>query len=157
MSNEVITSALLVIASVIAVVAFVNAILPSVQGMAYSYNSLADDMEVEVTTDMDIIFISSQGDNISVWIKNVGSSRIPLSHLSMSDFFITSSSVYWHPNFQDNSTPTWDYTLENGGGNTWDSGETIMANIELSSLPSDTYNINFVLYNGVSDSDIFSK
>lgn len=157
MSNEVITTSILVIASVVAVVALVNAVVPSMNELSRSYTSLADEMNTEVKTDFDIIFVDTEGNNVSVWIKNVGSSRIPISYFGMSDIFITSTSNYWHPDFESASNPTWNYTLENGDGNTWDSGETIKTIIELDSLPSDTYRLNFVLYNGVSGSDIFSK
>lgn len=157
MAKEVITSAILVIVSVIAAVAFVNAVLPSVYGLSDSYNSVAHNMEDQFKTDIDIIFIYSEEDNVSVWIKNVGSSSIPLSQLKYCDVFIISSSNYWNPGFESNSTPSWKYTLENGDGNTWNRGETIKASIELGALPSDIYKITFFLYNGVSTSDTFSK
>ncbi|HII79676.1 MAG TPA: hypothetical protein HA261_04580 [Methanosarcina sp.] len=157
MSKEVIASAILVIVSVIAAVAFVNAILPSVYGLSDSYNSIAYNMEDQFKTDIDIIFIYPDGNNVSVWIKNVGSSNIPLSQLQFSDIFIMSSSGYWNPGFESASTPSWKYTLENGGGDTWNRGETIKATITLDSLPSDIYKITFFLYNGVSASDTFSK
>ncbi|KKG10371.1 hypothetical protein [Methanosarcina sp. 2.H.A.1B.4] len=157
MAKEVITSAILVMVSVIAAVTFVNAILPSVYGLSESYNSVAHNMEDQFKTDLDIIFIYPEDNNVSVWIKNVGSSNIPLSKLQYCDVFILSSSNYWNPGFESNSTPSWEYTFENGGGDTWDRGETIKAAISLDSLPSDIYQITFFLYNGVSTSDTFSK
>lgn len=157
MSKEVIASAILMIVSVIAAVAFVNAILPSVYGLSDSYNSIASNMEDQFKTDIDIIFIYPDGNNVSIWIKNVGSSNIPLSQLQFSDIFMMSSSSYWNPVFESASAPSWKYTLENGGGDTWNRGETIKATITLDSLPSDIYKITFFLYNGVSTSDTFSK
>jgi len=156
MSKEVITSAILVIVSVIAAVAFVNAILPSVYGLSESYSSVARSMEDQFKTDIDIIFIYPDGNSVSVWIKNVGSSNIPLSQLQFCDVFIMSSSGYWNPGFESASNPSWDFTLENGDGDTWDRGETIKASITLDNLPSDLYQITFFLYNGVSTSDTFS-
>ncbi|HIH74271.1 MAG TPA: hypothetical protein HA306_03105 [Methanosarcina sp.] len=156
MSKEVITSAILVIVSVIAAVAFVNAILPSVYGLSDSYSSVARNMEDQFKTDIDIIFIYPDGDNVYVWIKNVGSSNIPLSQLQYCDVFIMSSSGYWNPEFESVSNPSWEFTLENGDGDTWNRGETIKASIKLDNLPSDIYKITFFLYNGVSTSDTFS-
>jgi flagellar protein FlaG len=156
MSKEVITSAILVIVSVIAAVTFVNAILPSVYGLSESYSSVSRNMEDQFRTDIDIIFIYPDGNNVSVWVKNVGSSNIPLSQLQLCDVFILSSSNYWNPGFESNSTPSWECTLENGDGDTWNRGETIKAAIELDYLPSDIYQITFFLYNGVSTSDTFS-
>jgi len=156
MSKEVITSAILMIVSVIAAVAFVNAVLPSVYGLSDSYNSVARSMEDQFKTDIDIIFIYPDGNNVSVWIKNVGSSNIPLSELQFCDVFIMSSSGYWNPGFESASTPSWEYTLENGDGDIWNRGETIKVAIELDALPGDIYKISFFLYNGVSTSDTFS-
>lgn len=158
MAKEVITSAILVIVSVIAAVTFVNAILPSVYGLSESYSSVAHNMEDQFKTDIDIIFIYPDGntDTVYVWIKNVGSSNVPLSQLQYCDIFILSSSNYWNPGFESASNPSWEYTLENGDGDTWNRGETIKAAIELDALPGDIYKITFFLYNGVSTSDTFS-
>lgn len=156
MSKEVIASAILIIASVVAVVAFVNAILPSVYSLSGSYSSVAQSMEDQFKSDIDIIFIYPDGNNIYVWVKNVGSSNIPLEKLEYSDIFIMYSSNYCNPGFESASNPKWDFTLVNGGGDTWDRGETIKATITLDSMPSDLYKITFFLYNGVSTSDTFS-
>jgi flagellar protein FlaG len=158
MSKEVIATALLLIASVIAVVAFVTAVIPTVYDLSSSYNSIANNMEDQFKTDIEIIFIYPEGDHVSVWIKNVGSSSIPLSKLQYSDVFIMSPSNYWNPSFESNSTPSWDYTLVNGAGDTWKKGETIKAEVSFNeTLPSNNYQISFFLYNGISASDKFSK
>lgn len=156
MSKEVIASAILVIVSVIAAVAFVNAILPSVYTLSGSYSSVAQSMEDQFKSDIDIIFIYPDGDNVYVWIKNVGSTNIPLTQLEYCDIFIMSSSSYCNPGFESASNPSWDFTLANGDGDTWNRGETIKATITLDSLPGDIYKISFFLYNGVSASDTFS-
>lgn len=159
MAKEVITTAILLIASVIAVVAFVNAVIPSVYELSNSYNSIAGTMEDQFKTDMDIIFVYPGENNVSVWIKNVGTSSIPLSKLNYSDVFVLSSTNYWNPGFESNSTPSWNYTFVNGdlNGDAWNHGETLRAEINFDTLPSDSYQITFFLYNGVSASDKFSK
>jgi flagellar protein FlaG len=156
MSKEVITTAILVMVSVIGAVAFVNAILPSVYSLSGSYSSVAQSMEDQFKSDIDIIFIYPDGNNIYVWVKNVGSSNIPLSQLEYSDIFIMSSSDYCNPGFESASNPSWDFILANGDGDTWNRGETIKATINLDSLPPGICKITFFLYNGVSTSDTFS-
>lgn len=158
MSKEVITSAILIIVSVIAAVSFVNAILPSVYGLSESYSSVANTMEDQFKSDIDIIFIYPEGNYVFVWVKNVRSSNIPLSKLQFCDVFLLSSSNYWNPSFESALSPSWVYTLENGdSGDTWNRGETIKIAINLDSLPAGTYKISFFLYNGISVSDTFSK
>ena len=53
--------------------------------LSESYSSVAQSMEDQFKSDIDIIFIYPDGNNIYVWIKNVGSSNIPLSQLNYSD------------------------------------------------------------------------
>jgi flagellar protein FlaG len=160
MAKEVIVTAILLIASVVAVVAFVDAIIPSVYDLSNSYSSLADNMGDQFKSAIDIVFIypDPSGNNVSVWVKNVGSTNIPLSKLRYCDIFVLSSSNYWNPRFESSTTPSWNYTLVNGNGDTWNRGETIKASIyfDNGSLPSNTTQITFFLYNGVSASDKFS-
>ena len=157
MSKEVITTAILMIASIVAVVAFVNAVLPAVYGLSESYTSLSRNMENQLKTDINVIFIYPEDNNVSVWIKNVGSSSIPFSQLQYSNVFVFSSSGYWDANFESGTLPSWDYTLENGDGNDyWNRGETLKLTIDFQDLEPGTYKLNFFLYNGVSASDTFS-
>jgi flagellar protein FlaG len=162
MAKEVIVTAILLIASIIAVVAFVDAVIPSVYDLSNSYSSLADHMGDQFKTAIDIVFIypNPAGNSVSVWIKNIGSTDIPLSKLNYSDIFVLSSSNYWNPGFKSNTSPWWNYTVVNGnGGDSWNRGETIKVSIYFDnvSLPSNTTTqITFFLYNGVSASDKFS-
>ena len=57
MAKEVIVTAILLIASVVAVVAFVDAIIPSVYDLSNSYSSLADNMGDQFKTAIDIVSI----------------------------------------------------------------------------------------------------
>jgi len=162
MAKEVIVTAILIISSVVAVVAFVNAIIPSVYDLSYSYKSLAANTEDQFKTAIEIIFVYPEPEtepgeyNVYVWIKNVGSTNIPLSQLNKSDIFVLSPSNYSNPGFESDSLPSWNYTLVNKNGDTWNRGETLKASIHFDDLTSNTYQITFFLYNGVSASDKFS-
>jgi flagellar protein FlaG len=157
MAKEVIVTAILIISSVIAVVAFVNAIIPSVYDLSNSYNTLANNMGDQYKTAIDIIFVHPDENNVNVWVKNIGSTNIPLSKLRYCDIFIFSHDDYWNPGFESNSTPSWNYTLDNGNSDTWNPGETLNVSIHFVTLPNNTYQITYFLYNGVSASDKFSK
>ncbi len=157
MAKEVIVTAILIISSVIAVVAFVNAIIPSVYDLSNSYNSLANNMGDQLKTAIEIVFIHPDGNNVSVWIKNVGSTNIPISQLRYSDIFILSPSGYSNPVFESTSKPSWNCTLANGNDDTWNRGETLNVSINFDTLQTGNYQMTFFLYNGVSASDKFSK
>jgi len=157
MAKEVIVTAILIISSVIAVVAFVNAIIPSVYDLSNSYNSLANNMGDQLKTAIEIVFIHPDGNNVSVWIKNVGSTNIPISQLRYSDIFILSPAGYSNPVFESTSKPSWNCTLANGNDDTWNRGETLNVSINFDTLQTGNYQMTFFLYNGVSASDKFSK
>ncbi|AGK60854.1 hypothetical protein Asulf_00846 [Archaeoglobus sulfaticallidus PM70-1] len=159
MAREVITTSLLVIASIIATIALINAVFPSLAQMASSFTSLANNLNERVETNVDIIFViaSSSTDTVNIWIKNIGSNKIPNTLIEKSDLFIYSSSMYLHVPYNDSSPPTWTYSFENGDGDDyWENGETINITVQLSSLPAGEYTANFILYNGVSTKDTFS-
>jgi flagellar protein FlaG len=163
MAKEVIVTAILLIASIIAVVVFVNAIIPSVYDLSYSYSSLADNMGDQFKTAIDIVFIypNLTDNSVSVYVKNVGSTNIPLSKLQYCDIFVLCSSNYWNPHFENNTAPSWNYTIENGNvgvGDTWNPGETIKVYIKFDTIdkPKNTTQLTFFLYNGVSATDKFS-
>lgn len=162
MAKEVITTAILIMASVIAAVAFVNAVLPSVYELSHSYNSVARNMEDQLKTDIEIIFVypddEGEGDNVSLWIKNVGSSEIPFTQLKYCDIFLSSSNQFINPDFESELDPSWEYVPMTANDDMWSRGETIKVTIK-SGIPLQTgkYQISFYLYNGVSVSDTFSK
>lgn len=158
MVDQVVVTAILIIASVIAVVAFVDAVIPSVYDLSNSFNSFANNIGDQYQTAIAVVFVYPQGNNVTIWMKNVGSTDIPFSKVNCSDFFVYSSSNSWHPVFESNLTPSWNYVLVNGnGGDMWVPKETIQVSIHLDSLSSNTtYQVKCSLYNGVSSLDVFS-
>ncbi len=154
MSKEVITTALLVIATVVAVTVFTASMLPSVRDLLNAYSSLTNKLSDRVKTDIKIIFIKVNDTELTFWVKNIGTNRIPLPMLNLSDVFVVSNNVSYHFTLSDSSIS---YVIENNDGdNYWESGETLRITINLS-LSSDDYLLIFVLYNGVKTSDVFSK
>ena len=154
MSKEVITTSLLVIATVVAVTIFAASMLPSVRDLLNAYSSLTNKLNDRVRTDIKIIFIKVNDTTLTFWAKNIGTNRIPLSLLNFSDVFIVSSDSSYHFVFSDSNVS---YVIENNDGDDyWESGETLKVVIDVS-LSSDDYSLIFVLYNGVKTSDVFSK
>ncbi|ADB58437.1 hypothetical protein [Archaeoglobus profundus] len=154
MTREVITNALLVIATVVAVSIFTTAMIPSIRDMSNTYYSMTSKLGERVGTDIRIIFIESTDTSLTFWVKNIGTSRIAVPLLNLSDVFIVSNSTSYHFTLSDSSVS---YSIENGDGdNYWEEGETLRVNIDVS-LPSGSYILNFVLYNGVGDSEVFSR
>jgi flagellar protein FlaG len=168
MAREVISTSILIIATVVAVSAAIMVIIPSIRDLSGSYASLAGNLNDKVETDIEIIFIKATPDatnttvSVSFWVKNTGSNDIPDALIQRSDIFIYSSDRYLH--FTPTDTQV-SYIIENGDGDTdWEKSETLKISIEnlstdpnlSDSLPSGEYTLTFVLYNGVEASDVFS-
>lgn len=154
MTREVITNALLVIATVVAVSIFTTAMIPSVRDMSNTYYSLTTKLKERVGTDIKIIFVEVTDNSLTFWVKNIGSNRIAVSLLNLSDVFIVSNTTSYHFTLSDSNVS---YTIENGDSdNYWEDGETLEVNVSVS-LDSGEYTLTFVLYNGIEDSEIFSR
>ncbi len=158
MSREVISTSILLIATVIAVSAAVMVIIPTIRDLSHTYTSVAGNLNEKVETDMEIIFVKAvqNGENVDVyfWVKNTGETKIDLDLIARSDIFITSTSVFLHFTASDASVS---YTIENGDSDSyWEKSETLRFNVTNLSLSSDEYTLTLVLYNGVKASECFS-
>jgi len=161
MAREVISTSILMIATVVAVTAAIMVILPAVKDLAHSYTSVSGKLNDRVETDIEIIFVkvskSETKLNVYFWVKNTGSRKLDIDLIRMSDIFFTSSSSYVHFTAQH---PSVKLSIENGDGDSyWEYGETLkvsVENIDISLMPSDEYLLTFVLYNGVKASSYFS-
>ncbi|MET1123755.1 MAG: hypothetical protein ABWW66_00645 [Archaeoglobaceae archaeon] len=157
MSREVITTSILLIASVVAVTAAIMVILPAIKDLSHTYTSVATRLNEKVETDFEIIFVkavqNSSGVDVSFWVKNVGK-PINIDLLNNSDVFIVSSSQFFHFTLTD---PNVSYSIENGDGDSyWETGETLNVTATSLQLQSGVYELTLVLYNGAKESDWFS-
>ena len=156
--EKTITTALLVIASIVATVALINAIIPAAgkgTGALITANSSAAD---RIKTDIDIVFASgnSTGDDITFWAKNVGS--IPVKAIDTSDIFLTTPSEIKRIPYDGSGSPTkpyWIYTIE-GGGTDWTQAVTVKFNIYLTSGTTGLHKVDMGLYNAVRAAKEFS-
>lgn len=161
MAREVISTSILMIATVVAVTAAIIVILPAVKDLAHSYTSVSGNLNEKVETDIEIIFVKVTSNatkvNVYFWVKNTGSTRLDADLIRMSDIFFTSSTTYLHFTGSDTGVT---FTIENGDGDEyWERGETLkvaVENIDANQMPQDEYLLTFVLYNGVRANDYFS-
>ena len=90
MSSETITTALFLISAVIAAGVLINAVYPVVYNMAGTFSSTTHESDVRMRTDFKVIStVASAGSpgTSQVWMKNIGSERIPLTDIRKSDVF----------------------------------------------------------------------
>jgi flagellar protein FlaG len=158
--DKVITSGLLIIASIVAAMALINAVLPAMNessGALVAANSAAAD---RIRTDIEIVHVASDvsspsEDQVIIWVKNIGPNKI--SPIESSDIFLTMPSTIKQLSYGSSSgTEYWDYVLENG--TEWTQGVTIKMTAHLSngSVTSGSYSVSVSVYNAVSASKDFS-
>ena len=166
MSAETFTTAMFLITAVIAAGVLVNAVFPVVYNMAGTFSSASHESDQRMRTDFKVIatYASASGQNGQVWVKNIGSTRIPSADIMHSDVFTGPQGKF------DRFTYTPDppaeggfWTAEWSPGHTsdyWGPGETIKVSfmfypgVKTPALGEDVY-FQFVLPDGIWRSSEF--
>ena len=153
--EKAITSALLIIASIVAAMALINAAIPAASkssGALLMANSEAAD---RISTDIEIIHATGNAstNQITVWVKNVGIKNIV--PVSSSDIIVTApSDVLRLPYDEGCSNESWDYSIEEGGTD-WDKTATVKFILE-TSVVTGVYNVKVSVANAVRATKDFS-
>lgn len=158
--DKAITSALLIIASVIAAMALINAVIPAIgksSGALVTANAAAAD---RIRTDIEIVHVASDTssgseDQIIVWVKNIGLTNI--SPIESGDVFLTTpTEVKRLSHGSGSGAEYWDYTIENG--TEWTQTVTVKMTLHLdnASVTAGGYNVIVNVYNSVNASKDFS-
>ena len=153
--EKVITTALLMIASVIAATALINAVLPAANkssGALLSANSVAAD---RIKTDIEIVHASGNdtSNKITMWVKNIGTKNIV--PISASDVILTTpSDVLRLPYVSGCSSECGDYFVEDSGSD-WKQSVTVKFTLS-TSVTTGVYTITLSVVNAVSAVKDFS-
>ena len=151
----VISTALLLIASVIAATALINVVLPAANkssGALLAANSAAAD---RIKTDIEIVHASGNdtSDKITLWVKNIGTKNI--APISASDVILTTpSDVLRLPYVSGCSSECWDYLVEDSGSD-WKQSVTVKFTLS-TSVTTGVYTISLSVVNAVSAVKDFS-
>ena len=153
-----IATALLVIASIVATVALINAVIPAAgkgSGALITANATAAE---RIKTDIEIVFASanSTGDEITFWAKNVGSNVV--KGIGESDIFLTTPSTILRVPYDGSGSPTapyWDYVLEDQA-TAWNPSGTTKITLHLSSGTTGLHKVTISLHNAVKAEKEFS-
>lgn len=157
--DKVITTALLIIASVIGAVALTNAFLPAVNRGSGAILVSSAGVAERVKTDVAIVFASGNAAAVEVrfWAKNVGAQEVKA--IDKSDLFLTTPSeikrITYNASCAIAAPECWSYAFE-GGATAWVQATTIKVTVRLNTLPAGQYTIKFVVPNGASAEKVFS-
>ena len=148
--EKAITSALLIIASIIAAMALINAVLPAASkssGALIMANSVAAD---RIKTDIEIVHASGNdsSNKITLWVKNIGTKNIV--PISASDVILTTPSDILRLPYVSgcSSADCWDYSVEDTGSD-WKQSVTVKFTL-LTSVSPGVYSITVSVVNAVS-------
>ena len=154
--DKAITSGLLIIASIVAAIALINAVIPAMgksSGALVTANASASD---RIKTDIEIVHVTGDTSTkiVTVWVKNIGFTSI--KDITASDIFLdTPTSVSRLSYTSGCVSDCWDYAFE-GGATVWERTKTVKFTITLSSLESGVHSVRVSVFNGVSADKDFS-
>ena len=155
--GKVITTALLIMASVVAALALINAVLPALGKSTSALATANSEAASRIKTDIEIIY--STGDTsgtVTAWAKNVGTQAI--KSIKDSDVIIIKPSaaggVKRISYVAGRSSECWDFTIEDSKTD-WTSAVTVKFTLT-TTVTSGSYTISIAAPNGVTAIKDFS-
>jgi flagellar protein FlaG len=137
MSSETIVTAIFLITAVVAAGILTSQIFPAIYTMSGTVSSSAKAADQTLRTDAAIVnSFANTSHYAQIWMKNVGSSRLPLADLNTSTIFIGTSQDIATVPLNDLSSDGWTYEILGDTGNGyWDPAETLHVTVLKASLP----------------------
>ncbi len=148
-----VSTALFLIATVIASVAVMNTVIPAVGRGSSAILVSSAAASSRIKTDIEIVFASGDTttDQLFFWVKNVGTEKI--MGIDLSDFFLESPTAIKRIPYN-SGAEYWTYSIENG--TQWHQGNTIKVTVELTAVETGLNTLKFIVPNGGSASKEFS-
>lgn len=152
--DNVMVILLLIIGGVVCCMVVINAILPAITESTGAISEAASKIDDRIRAKIEIIEVSDSGNDVYIWIKNIGASRI--GGVDKSDVFFGLEGNFERIPYDAlaASRPCWNYIIESGSA--WNPTATVRVTIYLTSAPVGSYYLKFVLPNGISVQEIYS-
>ncbi len=161
MASETFEVAIFMVTAVVAAVILVSAIFPIVNEATGTFTQTAAGADSQERTKLTIVNTYLSGNDLKVWLKNTGTSRISVTDLKKANFFGGSETVYTIYGRVDSepSNNQWAYSIVSGDTEYLNIGDTleITACGSFPTASSGNYAyVSFVLPNGVRVSETFA-
>lgn len=156
--DKAITTIMITVASVVAMLVVVNAIMPAVTGTSSAITSSGAALDDRIKSDIEVVHATGETDGFAayIWVKNVGASN--LAAIDRVDVFFGPENAVQRVRYGGPGclAPCWEFTIENA--DRWEPTATLLVTLNLDSAlaPSTTYYIKVVLPNGVYDARYFA-
>jgi archaellum component FlaG (FlaF/FlaG flagellin family) len=157
MAETAITTAMITIACVVCASMLLSAIFPALNRASSSVVSSSTLLGERMETSIDIIAETNDTSQAYIYVKNIGASSI--TQIDSSDIFFGKTNDFQRIPYNAtlSITPSWNYAIENDGGNgKWDGGETVNVTIATSGITTGDYFVKMILPNGISTEDTYS-
>lgn len=150
--DKVIVTLLLIVGGIVCSLVIINAIYPAITGSSGAIIDAATKIDDRIRSNIEIIEMSHNNNEIYIWIKNIGASTI--TGINNSDIFFGPRGNFVRIAYGNSSSPYWDYTIENDIK--WGPGATLKITIYYTSVPSGDYYFKIVIPNGITDYEYYS-
>lgn len=150
---------MLTIAAIVAIVAVVNAVLPSVSRTSGALISASGAVEDRIASQIEIVHATGQDadPDAEIWIKNTGASTIDA--VERVDVFFGPEGDFRRIAMGDDASctaPCWYYAIENAA--VWEPTATLHVTVKSDTdlATATTYYVKIVTPNGIADSKFFT-
>jgi flagellar protein FlaG len=163
MSSEAFTTAMFLMAAIIAAGILINAVFPVIYTLAGTIASSSHTVDERLTTDVKIVTTYASGGNKSaeIWLKNVGTSRLSMTEIQKVDIFLGGRGDFNRLSLVSGSIPgyeEWTCEIMEDTNDLWDPGETLHISANTEKIPGrgEIVYFQFVLPTGLSRSTTFT-
>ena len=156
MASGVISEGVLIIASVIIAGALTGIVMTKVGTFEGYYTATTEAQKDKMLSKFEIIHVSQiNSTSVNVWVKNTG--LTPLTNLDKVDAYFGLINAVTYVGYASGTAPQFVYN-GTSASSVWTQGETIQIALQDSSAltSNESYLVQFVISNGVSDDFIFS-
>ena len=153
--DKAIITVLLIVCGLAATLSIFNGIYPALNQSQSAITGAAASASERIGSRIQIIQAGTSGNQITMWVKNVGT--VNIVDPDRSDVFLTSGDTMTLIAHFPSPAPSWQFSLT-GNDTEWVPASTIQVTISLAApLSSGTYTLRMVTANGISDETTFSE
>jgi flagellar protein FlaG len=156
MSSDTFTTAIFLIAAVLAAAVLVNAFFPVIYSATSTFTKSSHTADERLRTDVKVIntFAGAGTQEAKIWMKNIGSTQIAAANIGNADIFVGAPSDFELVTYVagDPANHQWNYTILEDANQYWDEGETICIEVNSDKIPAGSTGVVYfqiVLPNGV--------
>ncbi len=139
----------MIIGGVISSLAVFNGFYPAITTSTNAISNTSVKVSDRIESRIEIIQVGNNGNDILIWVKNIGTSEVVA--VDYTDVFFGPTDDFYRVSYNSGVAPWWEYELE-GGKSRWTTSVTAKLTLHpAEALSAGTYLIKVVLPNGIYD------